>query len=275
ILKEAIIRELNIEKDEIEEEKFPKIAILGKPNAGKSSLINKLAGKERAIVSKIPGTTRDPVEVLVKYYGKKYIFIDTAGEKREAKIKGEQEFLSVIKGRKALKEADIALFLLDASAPITNQDREIGFEIEKSYKGFIFLGNKVDLISQEEREVFKENLYSAFPYFDYVPVLFISALKGYNLQKIWKYIKEIQESLNYRIPTGVLNRTFREFIKNYPQRDRKFYFITQAEVNPPTFVLVGNKLDKPKESFLRFLQTKIRDIYPFKGVPIRILLKKR
>lgn len=274
-LKRAILKELNLEREEISEEKLPKIAILGKPNVGKSSLINSMAGKEMAIVSKIPGTTRDPVEVQVKYYGKKYIFIDTAGEKREAKIKGEQEFLSLIKSRKALKEADIVLFLLDASTPITNQDREIAFEIERSCKGFLFLGNKVDLISQEERELFKKNLYSAFPYFDYVPVLFISALKKYNLPKIWKYIKEIQESLNYRIPTGILNRTFREFIKKYPQRDRKFYFITQAEVNPPTFVLVGNSLEKPKESFIRFLQSKIREIYPFKGVPIRILLKKR
>lgn len=273
-LKKAIEKELNLEAEE-EEEKYPKIAILGKPNVGKSSLINTLTGKEKAMVSSTPGTTRDPIEVQVKYYGKKYIFIDTAGEKRQAKIKEEQEFLSLMKGRKALKEVDIVLFLLDASTPITNQDREIGFEIENSFKGFIFLGNKVDLISESEREEFKKNLYLTFPYFDYVPLLFISALKKYNIPKIWKYIIEIQKSLNYRIPTGILNRTFREFMKSYPVKDRKFYYITQAEINPPTFVLVGNKIEKPKESFLRFLQSRIRNIYPFKGVPIKILLKKR
>lgn len=274
-LKESIERELNLKEEEKKDEKYPKIAILGKPNVGKSSLLNSLAGKERVIVSEIPGTTRDPVEVPVKYYGKNYIFIDTAGEKREAKIKKEQDFLSLIKGRKALKEADLALFLLDVSAPITNQDREIGFEIERSFKGFIFVGNKTDLIDLQKREEFKKKLYSIFPYFDYVPIIFISVLKKYNLPKIWKYIMEIQESLNYRIPTGILNRTFRDFIKKYPQRNRKFYFITQAEVNPPTFVLVGNSLEKPKENFIRFLQSEIRNIYPFKGVPIKILLKKR
>jgi len=274
-LKEAIEKELNLSAEEVREERATKIAILGKPNVGKSSLINSLIGKERVIVSPVPGTTRDPVDLEVKYYGKKFIFIDTAGERRETKIKKEQEILSVVKGKKILQTAHIVLFMLDVTTPITNQDREIGFEIEKNYKGFVFLANKVDLIDLEKREEFKKKLYEAFPYFDYVPIIFISALKKYNLPKIWKYINEIQNSLNYRIPTGFLNRNFREFISRYPVKERKFYYITQAETNPPTFVLVGNKEEKPKEGFIKFLQSEIRKIYPFKGVPIKILLKKR
>ncbi len=274
-LKSSIEKELKISPEEIQEEKILRIAILGKPNVGKSSLLNSLIGKQKVLTSPIPGTTRDSIDMEVKYYGKKFIFIDTAGQRRETKIKDQQEFLSVSRGREALLSADIVLFLLDASTPITNQDREIGFEIEKNYKGFVFLANKVDLINLEKREEFKKKLYEAFPYFDYVPIIFISALKKYNIPKIWKYIIEIQNSLNYRIPTGLLNRTFREFILKYPLKDRKFYYITQPETNPPTFVLVSNKTEKPKQSFIKFLKSEMRKIYPFKGVPIKILLKKR
>lgn len=274
-LKFSIEKELKVSIGESQEEKIPKIAILGKPNVGKSSLLNSLIGKPKVLTSPIPGTTRDAIDIEVKYYGKKFIFVDTAGQRRETKIKEKQEFLSVSRGKEALLSADIVLFLLDVSTPITNQDREIGFEIEKNFKGFIFVANKIDLINLEKREEFKKKLYETFPYFDYIPIIFISALKKYNIPKIWKYIIEIQSSLNYRIPTGLLNRTFREFILKYPLKDRKFYYITQPETNPPTFVLVSNKTEKPKQNFIKFLQSEIRKIYPFKGVPIKILLKKR
>lgn len=274
-LKNKIEKELKVEEEEKEKERDLKIAILGKPNVGKSSLLNSLIGKERVLVSPIPGTTRDPVEIKIKYYGKNFIFIDTAGEKREQKIKEEQDLLSVLRTKKALENSDIVLFLLDASTQITNQDREIAFEIEKNYKGFIFVANKVDLINEDQRDNFKENLYKTFPYFDYVPIVFVSALKKYNLNKIWKYILELQEALNYRISTGVLNRSFREIISRNPLKERKFYYITQADVLPPTFVIMSNNKKKLSPSFIRFLQTGIRKIYPFKGVPIKILLKKR
>lgn len=274
-LKNEIEKTLKIEGEEKEEERYPKIAILGKPNVGKSSLINSLIGKERVLVSSLPGTTRDPVEIKIKYYGKNFIFIDTAGRKREQKIKEGQDYLGVIKTKKALENSNIVLFLLDVSTPLTNQDREIAFEIEKNYKGFIFVANKVDLIKEKERMDFKDKLYNIFPYFDYVPIIFISALKKYNLNKIWIHIAEVQEALNYRISTGILNRYFREILLRSPLKERKFYYITQAEVSPPTFVLVGNNKKKPKASFIKFLQAGIRKIYPFKGVPIKILLKKR
>lgn len=275
-LKNKIEKELKIEEEEEKEkEKYPKIVILGKPNVGKSSLLNSLIGKEKVLVSSIPGTTRDPIEIKIKYYGKEFIFIDTAGEKREQKIKEGQDYLGVLKTKKALENSNIVLFLLDVSTPITNQDREIAFEIEKNYKGFIFIANKVDLINEEERKDFKDNLYKTLPYFDYVPIIFISALKKYNLNKIWKYVLELQEASNYRISTGILNRSFREILLRNPLKERKFYYITQAEVSPPTFVIVSNNKEKLSSSFIRFLQTGIRKIYPFKGVPIKILLKKR
>ena len=274
-MKDEIEKTFKVEGEEKEEERYPKIAILGKPNVGKSSLLNSLIGKERVLVSPIPGTTRDPVEIKIKYYGKNFIFIDTAGEKREQKIKEGQDYLSVLKTKKALENSDIVLFLLDSSTQITNQDREIAFEIEENYKGFLFVANKVDLINEKERKDFKDNLYKTFPYFDYVPIIFISALKKQNLNKIWKYILELQEALNYRISTGILNRAFREILLRNPLKKRKFYYITQAEVLPPTFVIVSNKKEKLSSSFIRFLQTGIRKIYPFKGVPIKILLKKR
>lgn len=275
LLKEEIEKFLKVDRDIEREENIPKISIIGKPNVGKSSLLNAILGKERLIVSPIPGTTRDSVDVMVKYYGKKYIFIDTAGLRRKTKISGEEEFLSFLKAKKSIERSDIVLFVLDVTKEISNQERDIAFEVEKNFKGMVFVGNKSDLINEKEKEAFKEKLYSYFPYFSYIPFVFVSALKKKNMDKIWKKINLIQEGLNYRISTGILNRIFREALERYPEKRRKFYFITQPEVNPPTFVLVGNSNKKVKESFIRYIQGEIRKIYPFTGVPLKIIIKRR
>ncbi len=276
LLKEEIEKFLKIPfEEEKKGEVLTKISILGKPNVGKSSLLNALLGKEKVIVSPIPGTTRDSVDIILKYYGRKFIYIDTAGQRRKTKIKEEQDSISVLKAKKAMVASDIVLFLLDSSMPITNQDREIAKEIEENYKPFVFVANKGDLLDENKRKEFKENLYKQFPYFDYAPLIFVSALKRYNLDKIWKYVLKVEEGLKYRISTGILNRNFREILKKYPSQKRKFYFITQTSVAPPTFVIVSNTLEKLPDPFLKFLKSEIRKIYPFLGVPIKILLKRR
>ena len=254
---------------------LPRAAIVGRPNVGKSSLLNALLGSPRVSVSPIPGTTRDAVDVAVERGGRKFIFLDTAGLRKSGKITAGQESLSVIKAMQSIGGSDLCLLVLDASQSIAHQDKEIARAVTDQHRGMIVVGNKADLLTTEERKAFPQLVRDTFPYLPWAPVHLVSALERSGLPALWKEIGDVLQSFTQRLPTGPLNRFFREATTRIPPKDRKFFFVTQASVRPPTFVLVGNRGGRLPENYERYLENQFRTQYAFRGVPLKIVTKKR
>jgi GTP-binding protein len=265
---------------EAEEDDSVKIAIVGKPNAGKSSLLNRLTGSERAIVSPIPGTTRDAVDTRILYDGIPITLIDTAGIRRRGKIDPGVEKYSVLRAMKAIERADVALLMIDAATGITAQDTHIAGFILDAWKSTVVLVNKWDTIEKDAytMDAYTQHIRQELNFMDYVPILFISAKTGQRVEKVIPLALQVQEERLARISTSKLNRILRDAQDAHPAPSRggrplKIYYATQVRSDPPTFLVYVNDPKRMHFSYRRYLENKIREAYGFLGTPIRIVLK--
>jgi GTP-binding protein len=248
-----------------------KVAIIGRPNTGKSTLLNALTGEERAIVSPIAGTTRDSVDETVVHEGANYTFVDTAGIRRKGKTKLMEEKLSVVMARRSIRMADVVLVMLDASEGVLALDATIAGYAHEGGRAVIVCVNKWDLIADQKRSEFELELRDQLKFLDYAPVLFLSAKTGAGVDRIFKLIREVNDSATKRITTGELNR----FVERLRFEERKIYYLTQASVRPPTFVLFTNRAGPLHFSHERHLVNQIRKRFGFRGTPIVLKVKAK
>lgn len=261
---------------------YPKIAVVGRPNVGKSTLINTLLGKKRMIVSPAPGTTRDSIDSICTYYGRKYVLIDTAGIRRKDKVGYSIQRFSMVRAIRTIERCDIALIIMDASEGIIEQDQKIAGIVEGYGKGAIFLINKWDLIKEPEKtyERLGNELSRRMWFMQYIPVLTVSALEKKRITKIFPIIDEIIKERKKRITTAELNKFFREVVSSislplYKGKAVKLYYITQVKTEPPVFVVFTNYLSALKKSHKKYIEKGLRDRFSFMGTPIRIYIKAK
>ena len=264
------------------EDDRPRIAIVGKPNVGKSSLINKLTGENRVIVSDIAGTTRDAIDTDIKYNGREYVFIDTAGLRRKNKIKEELERYSIIRAVTAVERADVVIIVIDATEGVTEQDAKIAGIAHERGKGIIIAVNKWDAIEKDDKTIYKhtEKIRQILSFMPYAEILFISAKTGQRTGKIFETIDVVLENNSMRVATGVLNEIMAEAVAmQQPPTDKgkrlKLYYITQAAVKPPTFVIFVNDKNLMHFSYTRYLENKIREAFGFKGTSLKFIIRER
>ena len=264
------------------EDDRPRIAIVGKPNVGKSSLINKLTGENRVIVSDIAGTTRDAIDTDIKYNGKEYVFIDTAGLRRKNKIKEELERYSIIRAVTAVERADVVIIVIDATEGVTEQDAKIAGIAHERGKGIIIAVNKWDAIEKDDKTIYKhtEKIRQILSFMPYAETLFISAKTGQRTGRIFETIDVVLENNSMRVATGVLNEIMAEAVAmQQPPTDKgkrlKLYYITQAAVKPPTFVIFVNDKNLMHFSYTRYLENRIREAFGFKGTSLKFIIRER
>ena len=258
---------------------LPRLAIIGRPNVGKSTLLNHLLGENRVIVSDVPGTTRDPIDTLVELEGIPYRLIDTAGIRRKPKIREDADFYSVLRAREILASADAALLVIDAIDGVTHQDQRIAAEVVEAGASLVIILNKWDVIDEEAREIMERSLGDRFGFVSWAPVIRISALTGARTKRIPGAIAYVLETREHRIGTGELNRLVREWTGAHPPPVRKgrrprILYAVQADVAPPTFIVfvAGGELGP---DYLRFLEGRLRGETDFTGAPIRIIARRR
>lgn len=259
-----------------------KVAVIGRPNAGKSSLINRITGEERVIVSNIPGTTRDAVDTYVEYDGVKYLFIDTAGIRRKSKVEEKIEKYSVVRALAAIDRADICLIMVDGNEGIAEQDAKIAGYAHEEGKASIVLVNKWDLVSKETGTMneYKKRVYEQLSFMTYAPIEFISAKTGARVDKIYPIINKVAQMHSTRIKTGALNDIINEAtLKVQPPSDKgkrlKIYYGTQPSAKPPTFVIFVNSKELAHFSYIRYLENQIRDAFGLEGTPVRFIIRER
>ena len=265
-----------------EEDERPRIAIIGKPNVGKSSIINKLLGEDRVIVSNIAGTTRDAIDTTIKRNGTEYVFIDTAGLRRKNKIKEEIERYSIIRTVSAVERCNVAVLVIDATEGITDQDAKIAGIAHERGKGMIIAVNKWDAIEKNDKTMkkFTEDVREKLSYMPKPHLLFISAETGQRLPKLFEMIDMVIENHSLRVATGVLNEIMAEAVAlNQPPSDKgkrlRLYYITQVSVKPPTFVIFVNDKELMHFSYTRYIENKIREAFGFKGTPLKFIIRER
>ena len=268
--------------EEEEEDDRIRVAIVGKPNVGKSSIINRLLGENRLIVSDIAGTTRDAVDTEVKYNGKEYVFIDTAGLRRKNKIKEELERFMIIRTVSAVERADIVVLVIDATEGVTEQDAKIAGIAHDRGKGMIIAVNKWDAIEKNDKTVneFSAKIKQVLSFMPYAEMLFISALTGQRLPKLYDTIEAVHENHSLRVATGVLNEIMSEaVVMQQPPSDKgkrlRLYYITQVAVKPPTFVIFVNDKELMHFSYTRYIENQIRASFGFKGTPLKFIIRER
>lgn len=270
------------EKEEEADDDVIKVAIVGKPNVGKSSLLNKITGENRVIVSDVPGTTRDAIDVHVENEKGKFTFIDTAGIRRKSKIRENIEKYSVIRSWTAVERSDVCVIMIDAQEGVTEQDTKIAGFAHEQGKASIIVVNKWDLIEKETGtlEEYTEKIRNKLSFMTYAPVLFISAKTGLRINKLYDLIEYVHSQASVRIATGVLNDVLNEAIAMVqPPSDKgrrlKVYYITQSSVKPPTFILFVNRAELMHYSYERYLENQLRKSFGFEGTPIRFKLKQK
>jgi GTP-binding protein len=257
-----------------------KVAIVGKPNVGKSTLLNAMVGEERVIVDEIPGTTRDAIDTELEFQAQRILLIDTAGIKRRGKIEVGVEKYSVIRSIEAIERADIALLVLDANAPIAAQDAHVGGFIQQAAKGIIIVANKWDLTYSLNKEQYIRYIRSEFRFFPYAPVLFTSAKTGEGIEEILPEVLKVYQERMKRLPTSKVNDVVRLAVASHelPQKagkHLKVLYATQADVNPPTFVFSVNEAKLVHFTYRRYLENKLRQAFTFSGTPIRLIFRSR
>ena len=271
------------ETGEEEEDDKLKIAVVGKPNVGKSSLINRLVGKNRLIVSDIAGTTRDAIDTTVKHYGKEYTFIDTAGLRRKSKIKEDIERFSIIRTVTAAERADIVVLMIDATEGVTEQDAKIAGIAHERGKGLIIAVNKWDAVEDKETGTMKEmteKIKSTLSFCPYAEVIFISVLTGRGIDKVFNLIDIVNENQNMRIQTGTLNEILTRALamQETPQargKHLRIYYMTQVSVKPPTFVIFVNDKNLTHFSYTRYIENNLRNTFGFRGTSLRFIYRER
>ena len=279
---DEVVKHFPEDAGEDEDSDIPKIAIVGKPNVGKSSLINKLLGEDRVIVSDIAGTTRDAVDTKVTWNEKDYIFIDTAGLRRKAKVKEEIERFSVIRTVTAVERADVVVVMIDASEGVTEQDAKIAGIAHEKGKGVIIAVNKWDAIEKNDKTIYKHTnrIREVLSFMPYAEIVFISARTGLRISRMFETLDAVIENQTMRIQTGVLNEILAEAVAmQQPPSDRgrrlKIFYMTQVAVKPPTFVIFVNDKELMHFSYTRYLENKIRDAFDFGGTPLKFIVRER
>ena len=281
-LLDEVVRHFPEQAEADEEDEIPHVAIVGKPNVGKSSIINKLLGENRVIVSDIAGTTRDAIDTKIIWDGREYIFIDTAGLRRKSKIKEELERFSIIRTVTAVERADVVVIVIDAIEGVTEQDAKIAGIAHERGKGVIIAVNKWDAIEKDDKTIYKvsRKVREVLAYMPYAELMFISAVTGQRLTKIFEMIDVVLENRSLRIQTGILNEIMTEAVAlQQPPSDRgrrlKLYYITQVSVKPPTFVIFVNDKELMHFSYTRYLENRIRDAFGFGGTSLKFIIRER
>jgi GTP-binding protein len=279
---DEIVSHFNTLEEDEEDSEAIKVAIIGKPNVGKSSLVNKIVGEERVIVSDIAGTTRDSVDTEVIIDGQKYVLIDTAGLRRKSKVKESIEKYSIIRTVSAVERADIVLILIDANEGITEQDTKIAGMAHEEGKGCIVVVNKWDAIDKDDKTMNKylKDITNTLAYMQYAPCMFISAKTGQRIPKMFEMIYSISQNQTRRISTGVLNDVLYEAMAmNQPPSDKgkplKIFYMTQVSVKPPTFVIFVNDKELMHFSYQRYIENQMREAFGFKGTPLRFIIREK
>lgn len=259
-----------------------KVAVIGKPNAGKSSIINRMVGAQRLIVSDIPGTTRDAVDTRVENEYGKFTFIDTAGIRRQSKVNDKIEKYSVLRAHMAVERADVCLLMIDAGEGVTEQDERIAGIAHEAGKAVIILVNKWDSVEKDNQTVgnYTKDVYEALAYLQYAPLLFVSAKTGQRIQEVFKHITYVYDQSRLRITTGMLNDVLNDATTRVqPPSDKgrrlKIYYMTQIKVAPPTFVIFCNSAELFHFSYQRYLENCLRETFGFRGTPIRLIVRER
>ena len=279
---DEVIRLFGEDAGESEEDDRPRIAVVGKPNVGKSSIINKLTGENRVIVSEIAGTTRDAVDTEIIWNKKPYVFIDTAGLRRKSKVKEELERYSIIRTVAAVERADIVVLVIDAQEGITEQDAKIAGIAHERGKGIIIAVNKWDAVEKNDKTVYRytDDIRKILSFMPYAEVIFISAVTGQRLPKLFDTIDMVLANQSLRIQTGVLNEIVSEAVAlQQPPSDKghrlKIFYATQVAVKPPTFVIFVNDRELMHFSYTRYLENKIREAFGFRGTALKFIIRER
>ncbi|MEG0215137.1 MAG: ribosome biogenesis GTPase Der [Hungatella sp.] len=281
-LLDEVAKHFSTEQLEEEEDDRPRIAVVGKPNVGKSSIINKLIGENRVIVSDIAGTTRDAVDTEVLHNGTEYVFIDTAGLRRKSKIKEELERYSIIRTVTAVERADVVVVVIDAEEGVTEQDAKIAGIAHERGKGIIVAVNKWDAIEKNDKTIyeFTRKVQDTLAFMQYAEIIFISALTGQRMNKLFDTIDMVRENQTLRIATGVLNEIMTEAValQQAPSdkgKRLKLYYITQVAVKPPTFVIFVNDKELMHFSYTRYIENRIREAFGFRGTSLKFIARER
>lgn len=268
--------------EEEEEEAITKLAIIGKPNVGKSSLVNKILGEERHIVSDIAGTTRDAVDSRVRWGDKEYTFIDTAGLRRKKKIKEEIEKYSIIRAVAAIEKSDIVILMIDATEGITEQDAKIAGIAHDRGKGAIIAVNKWDALEKDDKTMYRflDTIQTTLSYMTYAPIVFISAKTGQRINKLFETIEMVVNNQTMRVQTSVINDILYDAMAmNQPPSDKgrrlKIFYMTQVSIKPPTFVMFVNDKELTHFSYTRYIENRLREAFGFKGTPIKMISRER
>lgn len=279
---DAVLEQIDMEKLEEAEDERPKVAIVGKPNAGKSSLINNLLGENRVIVSDVAGTTRDAIDTEICYKDTEYVFIDTAGLRRKSKIKENIERYSIIRTVAAIERSDVVILMIDAVEGVTEQDAKIAGIAHDRGRGLIIAVNKWDAVEKDNSTVkeYTKKIREVLSFVPYAEIIFISALTGQRTKKIFDLLETVIQNHAMRIQTGVLNEILMEAVAlQQPPSDKgkrlKLFYMTQVSTKPPTFVLFVNKKELMHFSYKRYIENRIRDTFGFAGTPIRIFIRER
>ncbi len=281
-LLDAVVKHFPPETDDNEEDERIKVAIVGKPNVGKSSIINKLIGRERVIVSDIAGTTRDAVDTVVKHEGREYTFIDTAGLRRKKNVKEDLEHYMVIRTVAAIERSDVVIVVVDASEGVSEQDAKIAGIAHDAGKGLIIAVNKWDLVEKDSKtsKKFEKDIRNVLSFVPYAQMLFISAETGQRLTKLYEMVDAVAANAAMRIATGVLNEIMTEAVAlQQPPSDKgrrlKLFYMTQVQIKPPTFVIFVNDKELMHFSYTRYIENRVREAFGFVGTPLKFIIRER